>query len=342
VDTAIDMLPVPMLFLDTEGKVIRMNQARKDFITRWNIASRKDFYFLDPRTHTPLPTWPSQRALRGETVVAQEYIFAIPAAGHEFPCLVTAVPILIDEQVVGAAILFEDISALKEEDRAKDEFMAVLAHELQTPLTSILGWSDFAQLQGSPDFLRQAMEVIHRNAVRQKALVNEVLDLSRLLHQKLILAPEPTDLWEQARQAVEDIRHQATARALTLTTESPSTVLPVYADPVRLQQCIGNLLHNSLKFTPEGGAVTLACRRQGDMAVLTVTDTGCGIAPDKLPLIFAPFYQTNQRAFTGGIGLGLAVTRSLIDLHGGHLTVNSPGEDLGSTFTIALPLYWDR
>ncbi|MHB9106044.1 MAG: ATP-binding protein [Armatimonadota bacterium] len=231
-----------------------------------------------------------------------------------------------------------DTTEHKEADRAKDEFFAVLSHELQTPLTNMLGWSSEALRRAEPEFMAGAMEIVHRNALRQKRLVQEILDMSRLIHRKLELKCEPLDLREQTEQAMENIQQEAAERRLTLVMTPCPEPLPVFADTFRLQQCIGNLLHNSLKFTPAGGAITLACSRDGVQAVLTVTDTGRGIAPEALPAVFQVFRQVDRDERAGGLGLGLSITRNLIELHGGRIRADSPGIDRGSTFTIALPI----
>ncbi|MHB9025531.1 MAG: sensor histidine kinase [Armatimonadota bacterium] len=234
------------------------------------------------------------------------------------------------------------VDCLKEADRAKDEFLAVLSHELKTPLTNLLGWSKLALDKQTPEFTMRAMEVIQRNALRQKRLVEEILDLSRLVHRIIELESECTDLWTQASQSVESARQVAVERKLHLVLDPPSVPLPIYADPIRLQQCIGNLLHNSLKFTPAGGTITVSCRRDGDQAVLAVRDTGCGIDEAALPALFAAFRQVDRNERHGGLGLGLAIARGLVELHGGQIAAYSSGKNQGATFIISLPLTPDN
>lgn len=228
--------------------------------------------------------------------------------------------------------------ALVEADRAKDEFLAVLSHELQTPLTSILGWSAEALRTGTPEMMALAMPIVHRNAIRQKQLIADLLDFSRLIHGKIQIMPEWLDLGEQAREAVENVLKQAAERQLRLLFVPSVTPLPVLADPIRLQQCIGNLLQNSLKFTPAGGTISVRCCRDGDQAVLTVEDTGRGIPPEALMTVFEVFHQVDRDERTGGLGLGLAVSRGIIELQDGTIHADSAGCGQGSTFTITLPL----
>ena len=258
--------------------------------------------------------------------------------GMQVNLLAHAYPITMDGHIVAAVRVFEDITALKEADRAKDEFLAVLSHELQTPLTSILGWSDLALAQRKTELLWEAMEVVHRNARRQQLLIREMLDVSRLIHRKLFIEPRPTDLGHEADMAVKNLLLEANDRNVSLLLDLPAVPLPVNADHPRLQQCIGNLVHNGLKFTPAEGQVTVSCRREGDWAVLRVTDTGRGLAPEAIPMIFSPFLQVDRDERHGGLGLGLALVRGLVELHGGSVAADSPGVGLGCTFTIRLPL----
>ena len=339
-EAAIDMLPLPITFINHDGEEILGNRAARARLPQWGFGAHGEAQLLDPRTRALIPAdhWPSLRALRGETVIGEEMMLHVPATGEEVPCLCYAAPVVVDGRIIASGVLLEDITALKEADRAKDEFLAVLSHELQTPLTSMLGWSAEALRVGTPEMMAQAMEVVHRNAVRQKYLVAEILEMSRLLHRKVSLLPEATDLWTQAHHAVENMAHVLANRDVRLLLGPPGDPLPIRVDPVRLQQCIGNLLNNSLKFTPDGGMITVSCRRDDDRAVLRVRDTGRGIDPAALPAVFQAFRQVDRDERAGGLGLGLAITRGIVELHGGQIVADSAGKGLGSTFTITLPI----
>lgn len=340
-DAAVEMLPMPLAFVNAKWQFIRINRAAREMMERLELSSISEIKPLDHLTHTPVPRYasPLVRALHGEVVSAEEYVFAVTATAQEIPCLISAAPIRIDDTVVAAVSLFEEITALKEADRAKDEFLAILSHELQTPLTSILGWSDLALVGNSPELLAQAMTIVQRNARRQKALIADMLDMSRLIHRKLAITPTQTDLNEQVHLAVENVLRQAHLQQITVMLQLAATPLPIFADPSRLQQCLDNLLHNSMKFTPPGGTITVTCQRDSESALLTVQDTGRGIAPANLPLIFTPFRQVNRLEPAGGLGLGLAIVRGIIDLHGGRIWAESAGIGKGSAFHIALSLY---
>lgn len=228
--------------------------------------------------------------------------------------------------------------ALMEADQAKDEFLAVLSHELQTPLTSMLGWSAEAIRVGTPEMMARAMEIVHRNALRQKRLIDDILDMSRLIHHKIYLQLEVSDLWMQVKMAVENVQQNATEQKISLTLAPLEMPLPIQVDINRMQQCITNLLYNSLKFTPEGGTISVTCSIEGKRGVLRICDTGRGISAEALPMIFDIFRQVKRDEQVGGLGLGLAIARGIIKLHGGGITAESAGENLGSTFTIYLPL----
>jgi PAS domain S-box-containing protein len=228
--------------------------------------------------------------------------------------------------------------ALLEANRAKNEFLAVLSHELQTPLTAMLGWSAEALRAGTPEIMARAMPVIHRNAVRQKRLVDDLLDMSRLIHHKIVLNREPADLNAQAQHAVENSRHLAEERQLRLVVVPAPEPLPILADPARLQQCLGNLLGNSMKFSPPASAITVTCWRDGDQACCRVEDAGRGIPPAALPTLFQAFRQVDRDERYGGLGLGLAVTQGIISLHGGSIAVESDGPECGCRCTITLPI----
>jgi len=343
-DAAVEVLPMPVAFMSNEWEFIILNKAAREMMERYGLSGFDEIIPLDPLTHTPLPTYrsPLVRSLQGEVITSEEFIFTMPGSDVEIPSLVSAAPILVDGKIVAVVSLFEDITNLKEADKAKDEFLAILSHELQTPLTCILGWSELALSQGTPELLHQAMTVVQRNAHRQKALIADMLDMSRLIHRKLMISLQVTDLIEQTQQAVENMQQQAKHQQITIAfhTEGPS--LPIYADAARLQQCLDNLLNNSLKFTPAGGTITVRCRPERDMACLTVQDTGRGILPEALPTIFNPFRQVDRDENAGGLGLGLAIVRGIIELHNGRVWADSAGIGKGCTFTITLPLHPDK
>ena len=226
-------------------------------------------------------------------------------------------------------------------NRIKDEFLAVLSHELRSPLNPILGWSKLLR-GGKLDDTRTeyALETIERNAQLQVQLIDDLLDISRILSGKLTLNVAPVDLSFITSAALETVRLAAEAKALQIQTILSPTVGRVNGDAGRLQQVIWNLLSNAVKFTPTGGCITLKLDSVGTNAHIQVTDTGKGINPDFLPYVFEYFRQEDgatTRKF-GGLGLGLAIVRQIVELHGGTVTVASLGEGQGATFTVQIPV----
>jgi signal transduction histidine kinase len=229
-------------------------------------------------------------------------------------------------------------------NRAKDEFLAVLSHELRTPLNAILGWS-MLLLRGvsDPDTLRRGLEVIERNARSQTALINDLLDTSRIVRGELKLDRYPVDLRPSVLAAAESVKRTAVTRGVTLTTRVTAPVPLVLGDPDRLQQVFVNLLSNAIKFTSAGGAVTVSIADAGGEVVVEVRDTGEGIAPDMLPVIFERFCQADNSTTraSAGLGLGLALVKHLVEAHEGSVEARSPGLGQGSTFTVRLPAVKD-
>jgi PAS domain S-box-containing protein len=232
-------------------------------------------------------------------------------------------------------------NAAETANRVKDEFLAVLSHELRSPLNPILGWSRLLQ-NGKLDQAKtaQALATIERNAKLQSELIEDLLDISRILQGKLSLNVSPVNLASTIQAALETVRLAADAKSITIETSLASQVKLVLGDSTRLQQVMWNLLANAVKFTPAGGKVEVRLEQMDHQAQITISDNGKGIAADFLPYIFDYFRQadsTTTRKF-GGLGLGLAIVHHLVELHGGTVEADSPGEGLGVTFTVRLPL----
>lgn len=226
-------------------------------------------------------------------------------------------------------------------NRIKDEFLATLSHELRTPLTPILGWSKLLQKNKlSEAKLQEALVTIEQHAKRQARLVDDLLDLSRIIQGKLTLNLTCVTLVTPIAAALETVRLAAEAKSIQIKTILDVTVGQVMGDAGRLQQVIWNLLANAIKFTPQGGWIVVELERvEGDVQIV-VSDTGQGIHPDFLPFVFDRFRQEDSsitRQF-GGLGLGLAISRQIVEAHGGTITAQSPGVGQGATFTVRLPL----
>ena len=254
--------------------------------------------------------------------------------------------IAMNEQLLLSATRQHELTETAERaNRLKDEFLTTLSHELRTPLTSIVGWAEMlGNRKLDPVASLRAIEVIRRNARMQVQMVDDLLDVSRIITGKLRLSVEPVDLGTIIIAAVDDLRPAAEAKELRLQLQLDSPAGQISGDPNRLQQVAWNLISNAIKFTPKAGRVLVRLERVESHVEVTVSDTGQGIGPEFLPYVFDRFRQadaTNTRAH-GGLGLGLAIVRQLVELHGGTVRVDSEGEGLGSTFTVGLPLAMAR
>jgi CheY-like chemotaxis protein len=223
----------------------------------------------------------------------------------------------------------------------KDEVLATISHELRTPLTAILGWVQVLTTGEIPEAqAHHALEVIEKNAKSQARLIDDILDTSRIITGRLRLDPQPIAVDAVFQAALEVVRPSAEAKRMSLGVSVDDHGSVVFGDAVRLQQVIWNLLSNAVKFTNAGGHVDARLRCTNDQCEISISDTGVGIEPQFLPYVFERFRQadnTSTRRY-GGLGLGLAIVRHLVELHGGRVSASSPGPNQGSTFTVTLPL----
>jgi PAS domain S-box-containing protein len=288
----------------------------------------------------------------GRTFGAMSFIYADSERRYGSDDLAFA-----EELARRAALAIENSLALKEAEdartrerwlrseaeranRAKDEFLATVSHELRTPLNAILGWTLTARGRNPPEDIDKALAIVERNARAQATLIEDVLDVSRIISGKLALNLGPTNVAAAARAAIETISPAADAKGITLTTEIPDAGLTITADADRLQQVVWNLLSNAVKFTPQGGKVALSIARSGSEVLLQVTDSGEGIRPENLGLIFEAFQQADASTTRrhGGLGLGLSIVKQLVLAHGGSVRATSDGIGRGSSFIVHLPL----
>ncbi len=249
------------------------------------------------------------------------------------------------------ARLFKSVRERGESERAarseaerlshmKDEFLAMLSHELRTPLNAILGWSTLLR---RPDVkqqdLQRGLETIDRNVRAQTQIVNDLLDMSRIVSGKIQLEVQALSLQDVIDNAIETVRPSANAKRIRLQATSDPRVGTQRGDPNRMQQVLWNLLSNAVKFTPSGGRIQVSLRRVNSHVEIVVEDSGVGIPADFLPYVFDRFRQADPSRTRqyGGLGLGLSIVKTLVELHGGSVHVTSPGENQGSTFTVTLP-----
>jgi PAS domain S-box-containing protein len=274
-------------------------------------------------------------------------------------------PLTADGQIVGTVTVIDDVServasehelrkqieaqelartAAERALRVKDEFLATLSHEIRTPLNAVLGWARIlTERELEPELLSRALNSIFRNATVQARMIDDLLDTARIVAGKLRLQMQPVDMPSVAAAAVDVLSADMEAKKIELRKTLDHDVPVVLGDPDRLQQIIWNLLSNAAKFTEPGGTITLRLDRYDGGARITVTDTGKGISPEFLPFIFERFRQgdVSSSRREGGLGLGLALVRELVQLHGGAVHATSPGLGKGSTFVVELPAAGD-
>ncbi len=227
-------------------------------------------------------------------------------------------------------------------NRAKDEFLAMVSHELRTPLNAMLGWVTLLNSgKLDADAQSRALEVIERNARSQAQLIDDLLDIARIVSGNLRLELRPVDLAQVVEKALDAMHPSAEAKSIAVTSDLDRPLEMAAGDPDRLHQVVANLLSNAVKFTPEGGIIGIWLKREGATARITVRDSGRGISAAFLPHVFERFRQGeggHEGRRQGGLGLGLAIARHIVERHGGTIQVESAGEGQGTTFTITLPL----
>jgi PAS domain S-box-containing protein len=283
--------------------------------------------------------------------------------GRRIEVSVTISPIVNrDGTIVGASKIARDITLMKqvtrereellESERAarqeaervgrvKDEFLATLSHELRSPLSAILGWAQLLRAREvAPEDLGVGLETIERNARAQSRLIEELLDMSRIVSGMLRLDVQTVDLPAVISDAVESVRPASEAKEIRIHVVQNPNAAPITGDPTRVQQIIWNLLTNAIKFTPRGGHIQVVVRRTDSYVEITIHDTGQGISPAVLPRLFTRFSQGDSSTTRrhGGLGLGLALVRHLTELHGGTVRASSPGQGQGATFVVELPI----
>jgi len=343
-------------------------------VTSWNAAAERMFGYTAAEAIGRSITFiiPSER--RGEEIMILSRLRRgdriehfeterIAKDGRLVPISLTVSPVRDRHgEIIGASKIARDVSERLRTDtararllssersareraqsssRAKDEFVAIISHEIRQPLNAILGWAQMLR-QGALDAAAtpRALDSIERNARAQVKLLEDLLDISRAITGKLRMDARPIDVGRSLEAAVESVRPAADAKSITIELNGEPRVNWVTGDPDRLQQILWNLLSNAVKFTPEHGRVTAKIQRVNSQVEITVSDSGVGISAEFVPFVFERFAQGNMTGTRvhGGLGLGLAIVRHLVELHGGTVSAASAGEGQGATFTVMLPL----
>ncbi|HJU94261.1 MAG TPA: PAS domain S-box protein [Pyrinomonadaceae bacterium] len=344
-----------------------ITKTLEGIITSWNKAAERIFGYtadevigksvtiLIPEGHLDEEPAILKRLRAGDRIEHYETV-RVRKDGRLIDISLTVSPIRGPKgEIVGASKIARDISEQKqarreldkayrqaeESGRLKEEFLATISHELRTPLSAILGWARMLRLgQLSEEHTAKALDTIERNARAQAQLVDDLLDVSRIMTGKLRMDVRPSDPNTFIDAAVEAVMPAAEAKGVRIQKVIDTGAVSIPGDPSRLQQVVWNLLSNAIKFTPRGGRVQIRSERVDSHLEIVVTDTGQGIAADFLPHVFDRFRQADQKTSRqhGGMGLGLAIVRHLVELHGGTVSATSEGEGKGATFTVSLPI----
>jgi len=342
---------IPILILDTERRIRRFTPRARSILNV--LPSDLGRPFDDIKTNIDAPDIDRQIAEVVETLVMRESEVQ-DRDGHWYRLQIRPYK-TTDNRIDGAILSLVDIHALRlavgqaqlarleseQANRAKDQFLAVLSHELRTPLTSILLHAELLHgREMEPARVKRASESIERSAKIQLQLIEGLLDVSRIISGKFHIEFKPVDLTTTVRAALDDASGSVARKSLALKVDIDPSPVMVSGDAVRLQQVVSNLLMNAIKFTPDKGIVTVVLDVAEGRARLAIADTGIGIDPSFLPHVFNRFVQadTSRSRAHGGLGLGLAIVRHLLDLHGGTVQAESAGPGKGSTFSITVPL----
>lgn len=361
-----------IIVTDNKGRFLLVNEAQAricGYESAQEMQRNLEYFASVFELHRPggqllsLEAWPISRVLRGETLHNWELNARRTDTGQEWCFSVSGAPIYNDAgELILTVVVTRDVTAqkrleksredlllrekqLREEaeksNQLKDEFLAVLSHELRTPMNVIMGWSSvIASSQLDESTLGQAIKVIQRNSRLQMQLIEDLLDVSRIIAGNMRVEMQDTDFKEIVDAALTAMRETAAARSIEIVWRPEHDSALIHGDPSRLQQVVSNLVSNAIKFSREGSRVEIVLQPQDSKYVLSVRDFGQGIEPEFLPLVFERFSQADSSSTrrSGGLGLGLAIARHLVELHGGKIEARSEGPGKGAEFKVSLPL----
>jgi PAS domain S-box-containing protein len=353
---------------DINGKINFINPVA-EAVTGWNTSEAADrpldeiFQIVNEETRAPVESAFATIQREGIIVGLANHTLLITRDGREIPIEDSGAPIRdADGKIIGVIVVFHDVSERRHAEqerekllaleqtarseaevanRLKDEFLATVSHELRTPLNAILGWSSMLNRGGlKEEITRNALTVIERNARSQSEIIDDILDVSRIITGKLQVDARPVELAPIIEAALDTLRPAAVAKSITLAVSMDEPTGLVVGDQDRLQQIIWNLGSNAIKFTPENGRVEIRLARADSHLELRVSDNGIGIDEQFLPYVFERFRQADSSTTRahGGLGLGLAIVRHLVELHGGTVQAESEGAGKGAVFTVRLPV----
>ena len=340
--TVIDSTGALVYVVDGSGRFLLANRAfcRLFNLDPSNVAGTTVEETFPPETARQFRE--NNRAIL-EKNAAVEYEETVPHDGSAHTYISVKTPLHdIDGRPYAVCGVSTDITerkrletSLQAADRRKDAFIATVAHELRQPLAPITTALELLQRSDNPDTMRHAHRVLDRQVSQMRRLIDDLLDATRIVQGKVTIRTERVVLADIVKNAVATVTPMARDRQQEIRVRMPDETISLHADPDRLQQVLSNLLNNAIKFTAPGGSISLAAEREGDQVVIAVADTGRGIAPEMLPSVFDLFTQASTEE--GGIGVGLAVVRGLVERHGGTVSVRSAGIGKGTEFIVRLP-----
>jgi PAS domain S-box-containing protein len=353
---------------DLSGTVNFINPTA-EALTGWTMDTAADrpleevFHIINEDTRARVESPFAAIKREGNVVGLANHTLLVARDGREIPIEDSGAPIKDQSgRTMGVIIVFHDVSERRRAEREreqllsreqaarseaeaanrlKDEFLATVSHELRTPLNAILGWASLINRRRlDEETMRSAAEVIERNARGQAEIINDILDVSRIITGKLRIEPRPVELAPIVQAAIDTVSPAATAKAINITVALDRAAGVVLGDADRLQQIVWNLVSNAIKFTPRGGRIEVELRGAQSHVEIKVSDNGIGIAPQFLPYVFERFRQADSSTTRehGGLGLGLAIVRHLVEMQGGTVAAESEGEGQGAIFTVRLPL----
>jgi signal transduction histidine kinase len=365
--SVLEALPIGVWIMDAEGRIVQGNPAGvavwagARYVGPQNFGEYRGWWVSTGEPIAP-EEWAAARAIRsGETSIDEEIEIECFDGAHKI-ILNSAVPLYGDGRITGAIIVNQDITARKhaetereemlrehqrlsvaaqEANRMKDYFIAMLSHELRTPVNSVLGWTAILKRSlPDPRACERAMAAIERNARIQAQLLDDALDIDRIVRGQLTLTNADQDLVTVVAEVLDVVRPAAIEKGIAVVEQVSGSPAIVHGDRVRLQQIVWNLLSNAVKFTPEGGRIEVHIRIAEAWVELSVRDTGVGIAPEFMPFVFDRFRQGGASVETtrSGLGLGLAIVKELVERHRGTITAESPGAGQGAAFILRLPV----
>lgn len=326
-----------VLVVDKKGAIVLMNPSlKKDFLVDADPVGKKPLEVI--RNVALQDLVENVLGSVEPRVVSQEIALIVP---QERFFMVNSVPILRDAQMEGAVLVFHDITELKRLERVRQDFVANVSHELRTPLSSIKGYAETLLEGGLEDKAnaRDFVDIIHRDSERLSNLIDDILDLSKIESGKMKMTFGPVDVADVLRRTLAVLENQAKAKNISVAADMPQGLPRVRADETRLIQVLMNLTDNAIKYTPEGGHVSITAAAEGGFVRVDVADTGIGIPEKDLPRIFERFYRVDKARSRemGGTGLGLSIVKHIVSAHDGQVWVASV-QGQGTTFSFTIPI----